>query len=119
MTKRWQELRLKARGMGRRLKCPICGFRFDFRHLQRERACPKCGMPLGYSAMYRRFLMLTYLCVAAFVFYKGYIVIGPGILLLGWSFVIVAGFLGVSVVLAVFPPQLEPYAHHSTWLKLN
>ena len=63
--------------------------------------------------------MFTYSCVAGFVFYKGYTAIGPGILLLGWPFIIVAGFAAVSVVLALLPPKLEPYAQHRTWLKLD
>ena len=63
--------------------------------------------------------MFTYSCVAGFVFYKGYMAIGPSMFLLGWPLAMAAGFFAVSVVLALFPPKVEPYAQHRTWLKLN
>lgn len=64
--------------------------------------------------------MLGYFSAAGIVMYKGYMAIGPTMLLVGWPFAMVFGFLAQSAILNALPPtKLEPYAGHRIWLKLN
>ena len=51
--------------------------------------------------------------------YKGYVAVGPTMLLLGWPLAMAVGVLVQSAILNAFPPKLEPYAGHRIWLKLN
>jgi hypothetical protein len=121
MAKAWFELRDKAQRIGRPLTCPLCGFRFSYRHLQRAaRTCPSCKVPLGFTYWYRVLLVSVYLCAAVWVMYAGYR--GPDAaawLLVGAPFAAVAGFAAQAFVLQVFPPSLQAHAEGHTWLKLT
>ena len=65
---RWLELRQKAQTLGRPLKCPLCSFRFAFRHLDRAGgSCPHCKVPLGSPYWYRVLLGTVGLCAAGYV----------------------------------------------------
>lgn len=120
---RWLDLRQKAQSLGRPLECPLCSFRFSFRHLQRAgRACPHCKVPLGYPYWYRLLLAAVGLCTAGYVMYAGCKGGGPdanGWLLVGLPFAFVAGIAAQVFVLRVFPPKLAPHAEGSAWLKLT
>ena len=115
------ELRQRAEKISRPLKCPLCGFRFSFRHLQAAgKACPYCTVPLGYPYWYRLLLLAAYLSAAVYVMYAG--LQGEnanGWLLVGLPFAFVAGIVAQVLVLRVLPPKLEAHADGSTWLKLN
>lgn len=107
---RWLELRQEAQTHGRPLKCPLCSFRFSFRHLDRAgRACPQCEVPLGYPYWYRVLLVTVYLCAAGYVMYAGYT--GPdasGWLIASLPFTFVAGIAAQIFIQRVFPPKLAP-----------
>jgi hypothetical protein len=49
----------------------------------------------------------------------GYLKQGPGWLLIGWPFGLVAAFIVQGAILRAFPPKLEPHAQGNTWLKLT
>jgi hypothetical protein len=121
MSLRWLELRQKAANIGRPLNCPLCGFRFAFRHLVRAgKACPRCKVPIGYSFSYRAVLAITGWSVMAWVMYKGYQGGGgAGWLLIGWPFALVAAIAVQIFIQRMFPPKLEPHAEGHTWLKLT
>jgi hypothetical protein len=118
---RWLELHSKAHSLRRPLKCPLCAFRFSFRHLRRAGSfCPHCKVPLGYPYWYRVLLIAASLGVAGYVMYAG--CQGPdanGWLLAGLPFAFVAGIAAQVFVIRVFPPKLQPHAEGSTWLKLT
>ena len=112
------DIREKVRRKGRPLKCPLCQFRFAYRHLSRG-GCPKCKTPLGFSDHYRLALILVVLATWFFVLYRGYVTMGGAMLLLGWPIAFAAALIVKSVFLGLFPPKLEPYAGPSVWLKLH
>lgn len=118
---RWLELRQKAQTLGRPLACPLCGFRFSFRHLNRSgRACPSCKVPIGYPFWYRALLAIAYLVAAGWVMYAGYQGENPqGWLLVGLPFAFIAGIVVQGLILRIFPPKLEAHAEGDTWLKLT
>jgi hypothetical protein len=120
VNERWLELRQKAQAIGRPLSCPLCGFRFSFRHLGRSgKACPRCKVPIGYPFWYRVLLVAAGLLAQACVIYKGYQSYGTGWLLVGWPFAFVAGFALQIFIQRVVPPKLEAHAEGNTWLKLT
>jgi hypothetical protein len=121
MNPHWLELRQRAANVGRPLKCPLCDFRFAFRHLVRAgKTCPHCKVPIGYSFSYRALLAVAGWTVMALVMYKGYQGGGgAGWLLIGWPFAFLAAIAVQVFIQRVFPPKLEPYAEGSTWLKLT
>lgn len=51
--------------------------------------------------------------------YLGYEYSGPGWLLIGWPFTVVAVLVAQTAITFIFPPKLKPYAEGSTWLKLT
>jgi hypothetical protein len=120
---RWLELRQKAKSVGRTLKCPLCSFRFSFRHLNRAgKVCPHCKVPLGYPYWYRVLLFLVSQCVAVFVVYTRCKGTGPdwfGYFMTTLPFAFVAGIAAQIFMERVFPPKLAPHAEGSTWLKLT
>ena len=121
MTRNWLELRQKVANIGRPLKCPLCGFRFAFRHLVRAgKTCPRCKVPIGYSFSYRALLALAGYGVMAWVMYEGYQGgNGAGWLLIGWPFALVAAFAVQILIQRVFTPKLEAHSEGNTWLKLT
>ena len=98
MTRDWLKLRQQAANIGRPLKCPLCGFRFAFRHLIRAgKACPHCKVPIGFSFLYRALLAVA-----------------------GWAVMArVAAIVVQTVIQRVFPPKLEAYSEGNTWLRLT
>lgn len=120
-SERWLELRQRVQNIGRPLKCPVCKFRFSFRHLIRAgRACPKCKVPLGYSFGYRVLLAVAGLCVGAWVMYLGYqSEAETGWLIIGWPFALVAGIAVQVAIQQLIPPKLEPHAEGNTWIKIS
>jgi uncharacterized protein (DUF983 family) len=120
MTRDWLKLRQQAANIGRPLKCPLCGFRFAFRHLIRAgKACPHCKVPIGFSFLYRALLAVAGWAVMARVMYVGYQRNGPGWLLIGLPFALVAAIVVQTVIQRVFPPKLEAYSEGNTWLRLT
>ena len=115
------ELRQQAQRVGRPLKCPLCGFRFAFRHLRRSgKACLHCSVPLGYPCWYRVLLVIAYLCAVAYVMYTGYRgESAAGSLLVGLPFAMVGGISVQGIILRAFPPKLEAHAEGNIWLKLT
>jgi hypothetical protein len=120
---RWLELRQKAQSVGRTLRCPLCSFRFSFRHLNRAgRTCPHCKVRLGYPYWYRALLFGVYQCAAVGLIYVRCKGTGPdwfGYFIVSLPFAAVAGFAAQVFMLRVFPPNLAPHAEGSTWLKLT
>lgn len=116
----WLELRQKAKSVGRPLACPMCVFRFSFRHLAKAgKTCPQCHVPIGYSFWYRALLAVAGWSAMAWVMYAGYGANGTGWLLIGWPFALVVA-IGVQVAIQrTFPPKLEAHAEGNTWLKLS
>lgn len=123
MDMRWFELRQKVKSIGRPLTCPICHYRFAWRHYNKTaKACPHCKVQLGCPFYYRAILAVVAWSLMAYVMYWGYQQggsDGAGWLLIGWPFALVIGLFGQAMVLRAFPPKLEPYAEGSTWLKLT
>ena len=116
------QLRQKAQSIGRPLECPVCGFRFAFRHHERAgRCCPQCKVPIGYPPWYRKLLGGIGILTALLVMYFG----SPGgdaangWLLVGWPFAFIAAVGVQGFVLRAFPPKLEAHAEGDTWLKLT
>jgi hypothetical protein len=117
---RWLELRQKAQSMGRPLKCPLCSFKFAYRHrLRSGGVCPRCKVPLGFPAYYRAILFIASEGVLFATIAYGYMKAGPGWLLVGWPFGLIAAFIAQAVILRAFPPKLEPHAVGNIWLKLS
>ena len=118
---RWLELRQRVQRLGRPLTCPICKFRFSFRHLVRAgKACPQCKVPLGYSSRYRLVLAIAGLCTAAWVMYIGYQgEAAAGWLIVGPAFAAAAGIAVQVAIQRIFPPKVEAHAEGNTWLKLT
>lgn len=120
MVERWQEMRRRVASIGRPLTCPLCHHKFAYRHhFRAARACPNCKVPLGFPFYYRLILLLSHLCAAGYVMYRGYEAYGQGWFLLGLPFAAIAGFYLQIVILRTFPPKLEAYAEGNTWLKLS
>jgi len=120
MNQRWQEMRQKVRSIGRPLTCPSCGHRFAYRHhLRAGRGCPQCKIPLGFPFYYRLILAAGGLLAGGYVFVKGYLANGPGWLLIGSPFALLASFLVQALILRMLPPRLEPHAEGNTWIKLT
>lgn len=54
------ELRQKAQSVSRPLKCPLCSFKFAYRHrLRNGGVCPRCQVPLGFPTYYRGILFIA------------------------------------------------------------
>lgn len=76
-------------------------------------------MPLGFPTDYRVILFIASEGVLFGTVAFGYMGQGPGWLLIGWPFGLVAAFILQAFILRVFPPKLEPHAQGSVWLKLT
>ncbi len=119
-TERWLRLRQTAQKIGRPLTCPLCQFRFEYRHHFRSaRACPRCKVALGFPFYYRVILSVVGLCPMGWSMYRFYVSMGPNGLLLAMPVGLVLALLAQIVVLRAFPPKLQAYAESDTWLKLT
>jgi hypothetical protein len=120
---RWLELRQKAKTLGRPLKCPLCLFRFSFRHLHRAgRSCPRCKVPLGYPYWYRVLLVAVGECAGVLVIYtqcKGTGLDFFGYFINALPLAFVAALAAQFFTQYAFPPKLAPHAEGGTWLKLT
>jgi hypothetical protein len=106
--------------IGRPLTCPMCQFRFAYRHYSRSvRTCPRCKVPLGFPTYYRAILFIVSEGVLFGTIAYGYMKQGPGWLLIGWPFGLAAAFIVQGFILRAFPPKLEPHAQGNIWLKLT
>ena len=114
------DLRQKVMSIGRPLTCPMCQFRFAYRHYSRSvRTCPRCKVPLGFPTYYRVILFIASEGVSFGTIAYGYMKQGPGWLLIGWPFGLAAAFIIQGFILRAFPPKLEPHAQGNIWLKLT
>jgi hypothetical protein len=117
---RWLELRQAAARTGRPLQCPLCSFRFAYRHRLRSGGkCPRCNVTLGFPTYYRVILFIVSEGVLFGTIAFGYMKEGTGWLLIGWPFGLAAAFIVQGLILRAFPPKLEAHAVGHIWLKLT
>jgi uncharacterized protein (DUF983 family) len=120
MIDHWLESRYEAKRIGRPLRCPICDYRFAFRHwVKATRHCPHCHIPLGTSLSYRLTLAIGYLTGAAWIYYRLSFSDSPAWLLMAWPFALAFGFLIRGAILRSFPLKLQAHALGNIWLKLS